>query len=119
SRGLTTLVMDFEELKLPIDYYDAVWAMTSLIHIPKKNWENTLYKVKDVLKDNGLLFIGVHEGSEDGLKAEKDFPANRYFSKFNEEEFEQVVGKVFDIEEYWKTTGAFGVQFLNCLAKKR
>lgn len=119
SRGLTTLVMDMEELRLPEKDYDAVWAMTSIVHIEKSRIENVLGRAYNILKDDGLLFVCVQEGKDDGLKEERNFPGlYRHSSTFQKGELDIRLSRLFKVEETWIVNGDLGVVFLNYLARK-
>jgi ubiquinone/menaquinone biosynthesis C-methylase UbiE len=87
-RGLSTLVrLDLEALPFGAEAFDAVWAHTSMLHIPKSRLSTALEDVVRCLKTGGLLFIGLREGKSEGyLDREGE---QMWFSHFTEGEFEE------------------------------
>lgn len=68
SRQLTgrpTRVMRFESLDLPMQHYDAVWAMASLLHVDRSALPGAVVGLMRSLKPGGLLFASFKEGSAD------------------------------------------------------
>src|SRR6056297_2319217 len=47
--------MRFEDIDY-INEFDGIWACASLIHVRKKDMKSILLKLKDALKDNGILY---------------------------------------------------------------
>ena len=54
--------MRFEELS-EIEKYDGIWACSSLLHIPKNEFKGILIKLRDALKNCGILYISLKNGS--------------------------------------------------------
>jgi len=66
-------VMDIENLTLPSEFFDGVWASCVLLHIPKKNISAVLDKLHLILKPKGLFYLSVkqshiHESFEEDLR---------------------------------------------------
>lgn len=61
------------------NYYDAVFACASLLHVEENNLANTFREITNKLKNDGILYCsfkyGVHKGERNG----------RYFIDLNEE----------------------------------
>ena len=120
SRKLHTSLLNIETQKLGTNMYDAAWIMTGITHIPKgQRLNNVLENVNNSIKKDGILFIGVHEGTDNTLK--EDIPGTGYFrhmSKFMPRELEEITSKKFTLDSHWETFGYGGVKFLNYLFRK-
>lgn len=53
--GLTTQVMAFEELDLPAAAYDGIWAMASLLHVPRQRLPMVFKDLLTALKPGGVM----------------------------------------------------------------
>ncbi|HYD02958.1 MAG TPA: class I SAM-dependent methyltransferase [Alphaproteobacteria bacterium] len=119
QRKLNTLLMDMENMDLGKRVFDAGWAMTAITHTPKYKIEDLFKKIGEGIKHQGILFVGVHQGSENDLK--EDIPGSGYFrhmSKFIPGEVEKLSNKYFTTFDNWETEGYGGVKFLNYLMRK-
>jgi 2-polyprenyl-3-methyl-5-hydroxy-6-metoxy-1,4-benzoquinol methylase len=120
SKGLDTIVMDMEEMDLGERYFDAIWAMASLIHVPKPHVSNILNRINSHMKDDGIFYVCVHEGNEEAFKKEKDMlQCIRYLTKFENEQIDHYLAPLFNVQHAWTSQGANGVTFLNRLCRKR
>lgn len=59
--------MDLRKLKFPKAHFDGIWAQAVLLHTDKKDLPNILKKFKNILKPQGVLFVGVKEGKGIGV----------------------------------------------------
>src|SRR3989344_3968251 len=71
SKGLDAEVMDIEDLKFNKNSFDGVWAVTSLLHIPKKNMPKVLKKISEILSSDGLFYLCLKEGQEEKFVIDK------------------------------------------------
>lgn len=79
--------MKFNELDA-VDYYDGIWACSSLVHITKKELIEILKKIRKALKDDGIFYVALKSGiGEEILKG-------RYFSYIEKNEFEQIINSL-------------------------
>ncbi|MBU0957203.1 MAG: class I SAM-dependent methyltransferase [Nanoarchaeota archaeon] len=81
GKGLRAEVMDIEDLKFEEKSFDGVWAVTSLLHIPKERIKTVVNSLNRILKDRGILCITMQKG--DGEEYRKD---GRYFVYWKTEE---------------------------------
>ncbi|MBI5355633.1 MAG: class I SAM-dependent methyltransferase [Candidatus Aenigmarchaeota archaeon] len=72
--------MDARYLAFPEGRFDGVWACASLLHLPREDMPMAIGEVYRVLKDDGLLFVSLKEGSGEKYVGE------RYFSYYSESE---------------------------------
>lgn len=95
-RGLCDVVrLDLEHLPFRQRSFRGVWAHTSMIHIPKSILRYALQGVRETLYPGGTLFVALREGQGQGYEGEWD--AERWFSNFQEGEFETYVPEGLDI----------------------
>lgn len=82
-------LMDFEHLDFPDNQFDGIWANASLHHIPKINLPNVLKKISSLLKEGGILFIKMKQGTkQEGIRENEKFgkKIKRYFAYYTKEE---------------------------------
>ncbi|MBC8333960.1 MAG: class I SAM-dependent methyltransferase [Anaerolineales bacterium] len=98
QKGLDARVMDFSELQIPEKSFDAVYAMNSLLQLPKKELPAVLQTVNAILKRDGLFFIGVYGGIDhEGIWEEDNCEPKRFFSFYDDEHLKRILGEVFDL----------------------
>ena len=93
--------MMFDELN-EINRYDGIWACSSLLHIPKNEFECILIKLRDALKNNGILYVSLKNGSgEEVLNG-------RYFNYLTYDEFINIVNNIkkFELVEFFETVSS-------------
>lgn len=61
--------------------FDGVWAMASLLHLPKKDFSFSLEKCLKSLKDNGKFFLSLKEGEGESVDEN-----GRFFSYYSKDE---------------------------------
>jgi len=85
--------MDMRALDFPPDSFDAVWMVTSLLHVPKKDVPKTLATTCKVMKKGALLYICVKIGDGETQIADKryDEKAVKFYSYFSPTEMKQLV----------------------------
>ncbi|GIF76740.1 hypothetical protein Asi02nite_62580 [Asanoa siamensis] len=64
AKGVEAHVMDFLHLDFPAGSFDAVYALSCLLHVPNHDLPAVLAAVRAVLRPGGLLFVGVYGGDE-------------------------------------------------------
>lgn len=85
-KNLNAQVMDIENLEFKNNSFDGIWAITSLLHIPKLKLPCVISKLHNILKDKGILYVCVKEG--DGEKFIEDGNSfRRFFVFWKKEEF--------------------------------
>lgn len=98
EKGLNAKVMDFYHLEFPDGSFDAVYAINSLLHVPKKDLGEVLLEIRKVLKPDGLFYLGVYGGRNSEEIWEQDWcEPKRLFSFFEDEAIQEFVGTYFDI----------------------
>ena len=82
--------MCFRELN-DINIYDGIWCCASLLHIEKTELLEVLNKIIIALKDNGIMYISIKEGTGEEITNE------RYFKYYTKEEF---INILVNVEKY-------------------
>lgn len=116
--GIEVKNMLFQELQ-EIGKYDAVWACSSILHLPYAELIDVMKKIVVALKDKGLFYTsfkyGTFEGSRNG----------RYFIDMTEESLEKLLQEVggMVVEEKWISSdvrpGRGEEKWLNLFLRKK
>lgn len=87
--------MDFENLSLPKNSFDGIWASASLLHVPRKNLLRVLKEINLVLKKDGLFFSLFRVGEGEKLTQEKRGNAilERFYAYYKPDEIETLLKK--------------------------
>lgn len=118
DKGFDCIYGDMEEMPFDNESFDGVWALASLIHIPKDNVPVVVEKIHNLLKKNGLFYIGMKMGSTEQHEESKSYPgAKRYVSRFTLQELQQILEKHFIILKYGVFKGSD--EFVNFLCTKK
>jgi len=101
QKGLDAKVMDFSDLHYPENSFDAVYAMNSLLHLPKKELPVVLQTINAILKKDGLFFLGVYGGIDhEGIWEEDAYEPKRFFSFYEDEHLKRILSDVFDLVSF-------------------
>ncbi len=91
SRGLRSVLADFDALPFAPHAFDGVWAYTSLLHIPKNRIAVPLEETARVLAPGGAFALGLIEGETEGYRESSGMRLPRWFSFYKKEEVERAV----------------------------
>jgi SAM-dependent methyltransferase len=98
QKGLTASVMDFGDLHFPASSFEAVYALNSLLHLPKHELPTVLQRIATVLTPVGLFYMGVYGGyDQEGVWPDDTYEPRRFFSFYSDAQLQQVVTQVFDL----------------------
>jgi SAM-dependent methyltransferase len=101
QKGLDAYVMDIADLHFPPASFDAVYAMNSLLHLPRVELPAVLNRVHQLLKPGGLFYFGVYGGYDhEGVWEEDTYRPKRFFSFFTDEHLVQQASAVFDLHNF-------------------
>jgi len=101
SKGLKARQMDFYNIEFEDDSFDSVWAMSTLPHVPKKSLGHVLDNMKRIVKNNGIIFIGVYGGKTfEGIWEEDFYEPKRFFSFFEDEDMKSFIANHFEIIDF-------------------
>lgn len=84
--------MDIEDLQFPKESFDGVWALTSLLHVPKSKMQDVLTRIHDLLKPNGVLAVCLKQGNGEHMEKDLRYDSREKFvAYYNNNEFRQYV----------------------------
>ena len=116
--GIDVKEMRFSELNA-VDTYEAIWACSSILHVPRSELRDIIIKMITALKDQGIIYTSFKYGSFEGERH------GRYFTDLTLESFSQLIEDVDHIAlvEYWITgdvrPGRGEEQWLNVICRKQ
>jgi len=91
---------DFRKLPFAPQSFDGIWAVASIIHIPRSNVVNVLREFKRILKDGGYVYISIikymsmiNKDKEEADPGDDDVDQRgwRYFVFYDQEEIESLL----------------------------
>ncbi|MDO4976730.1 MAG: methyltransferase domain-containing protein [Eubacteriales bacterium] len=115
--GIEVKEMLFQDLD-EVDIYDGIWACSSILHLSKKELYDVLGKMRNALKNNGVIYTSFKYSEFEGERN------GRYFTDFTIDSFEKYIENVegLSIEEYWLTgdvrPGRGEEKWLNLILRK-
>lgn len=116
--GISVKHMLFQDLQ-EVDKYDAIWACSSILHLPYADLVDVMKKMVTALKDNGLIYTSFKYGTFEGIRN------GRYFIDMTEESLEKLLQDVdgLEVEETWVTSdvrpGRGEEKWLNLFLRKK
>lgn len=116
--GIEVKNMLFQDLQ-EVDKYDAIWAYSSILHLPYAELVGVMKKMVIALKDNGLIYASFKCGTFEGIRND------RYFIDMTEDNLEELLQDVdgLAIEETWVTSdvrpGRGEEKWLNLFLRKK
>jgi len=91
QKGLSAGLMDIVHLGLLDTSFEAIYALNSMLHLPKKELPIALQNIRRILKPHGLFFLGVYGGYDfEGIWEEDPYNPKRFFSLYSDENLKQV-----------------------------
>ena len=118
EKGLHSVVGDFLKLPFTNNSFDAVWAYTSLLHISKNEVDKALDEITRVLKQGGVLGLGLIEGNTEEYKENMGAGMKRFFSYYQKDEVEQLLKKHGFEVVYFEIMKPGSRNYLHFIAKK-
>ncbi|RED58539.1 class I SAM-dependent DNA methyltransferase [Cohnella lupini] len=101
EKGLDARRADFGSLDFAPEQFEAVYAMNSLLHVPKSDLDEILDQIYRVLKPGGLFFFGVYGGdNSEGIWENDPYEPKRYFSMYEDEELVEAAKRWFAVEDF-------------------
>lgn len=96
EKGLPTIQTNIQNFQTS-DKYGAVFAILSLIHVPRNEFIPTLEKISSLLEAHGLFVLAMIEGSSEGLD---ESPIPRFFVKYSSKELRTLLSPYFQEIDY-------------------
>ena len=116
--GIEVKNMFFQDLQEDAKY-DAIWACSSILHLPYEELMDVMKKMLVALKDKGLVYTSFKYGDFEGVRN------GRYFIDMTEERIEELLQEVagLEVEETWITSdvrpGRGEEKWLNLFLRKK
>jgi len=118
ERGLDSIVGDFTNLPFHDKSFNGAWAYTSLLHTPKKNIHKAFNEIRRILKKDGILGLGLIEGTFEGYRESSGIDMSRWFSFYLKEEVENLLKEHGFELFYFERFKPKNKNYLNFIAKK-
>lgn len=98
EKGLEVVLANFEHLCFKQNSFDGIWAYTSLTTAPKATFQKILPSIHELLKSDGVFYIGMIEGEGEGWKpADGKYDMPRYATRYSPTELRQILRRNFSI----------------------
>jgi SAM-dependent methyltransferase len=98
QKGLAACIMDAGALGFAAHSFEAVYALNSLLHLPKVELPGVLRQSATLLKPAGLFYLGVFGGEDfEGIWEQDTYVPQRFYAFYPDERLQQIVSDVFDI----------------------
>lgn len=98
EKSINAYELDFYHLSELVNTFDCIWAMNTLLHVPKSDLFDVLRNIDSVLNDDGIFYMGVYGGvdKENNFISELcDIP--RHFSFYTKDALTPILSSIFDI----------------------
>src|SRR3989344_163737 len=96
EKGIEAEIMDIEQLTFALESFDGIWAVTSLLHIPKAALPGVIKNLHKILKHGGILYVCVKEGEGEKMVVDNaDGTTERFFSFWQLEELRALFFSLF------------------------
>jgi cyclopropane fatty-acyl-phospholipid synthase-like methyltransferase len=82
--GSEVKCMKFEDIDY-VNEFNGIWACASLIHVRKKDMKSIIVKLRDALKDKGILYASFKLGNKEEERN------GRFFNDYTLEELKELV----------------------------
>ena len=94
---LKVFCQSFEEIEME-NTFDGIWACASLLHVSKEKLPEVLYRLKQALKDGGILYASFKYGEGESVKK------GRLFNNYNEGNLRSLMKDAgFEVSEVFVT----------------
>lgn len=93
-----------------------IFAILSLIHVPKAQFDDQIKHLADLLPEKGILFLGMLEGKGEKLSEGPDYP--RFFAYYSEEEIGKIVSQEF-VQKAYRHYPSNGIGYMLFVFEKK
>ena len=101
QKGLEAYEMDFLNLDFAAASFEAVYALSCLLHVPKAYLAEALLEIRRVMTPGGLFLLGVYGGIEqDGSWEDDKHVPKRHFALYLDEQIKAIMGDFFAIRDF-------------------
>lgn len=119
--GQEVRIADFQDCDLGGSQFDGIWAVASLLHIPRDNIPDVLVSLRRALRPEGILLTSMKKGN--GAEIAKD---GRHFELYQPEQWEgilrtagfNVIEAAETIEQRYSGTDAIDITWFVMIGRK-
>lgn len=119
TRGLRSVLAEFDNLPFENNSFDGVWSYTALLHVPKKSVDTPLKEISRVLKPFGIFALGLIEGETEEYKESSGVNLPRWFSFYQKDEVINLVEKHGFELVYFEIFKPRSKNYLNFIFRKK
>lgn len=120
DKYIETYEMDFYNLPSLNKRFDCIWAMNSLLHVPKSDFSQVLDGINSILNVNGLFYMGVWGGIDsDSEYANEVSNVPRFFSFYSESPIKEILSSCFQIISFEQFGIGKNFDFQSILMRKK
>ena len=108
ATGASTVVASVRHLPFADGSFDALWSMSTLMHVPATAIADALAELRRVLRPGALAAIGVWGGADVESHHERDaYDPPRLFSRRSDERWRTMLATIGPVEEFetWTDVG--------------
>lgn len=102
EKGIDAYELDYYDLSSLNRKFDSVYAINTLLHVPKNDLHQVLREIDSVLESDGLFYMGLYGGDDvekEWVKGDiSDVP--RFFAFYSAEYLKSVLSEIFSIESF-------------------
>ncbi len=86
--------MDMRRINFKSNHFDGIWALASLLHLPKRDILETLEEHYRVLRKEGPFILSMKMGEGEGLEADRRYGGlQKYYAYYQEQEIKEYLEK--------------------------
>lgn len=100
ENGVSAKVMDMEEITFDPLTFDGIWAVTSLLHIPKSHLSQVIKSLHAILKPDGVVYVCVKEGDGEVMVRDVIDSTERFFAYWQRDELQSVFEALFEVVSF-------------------
>lgn len=118
KKGFNSVLGDFNDLPFFNGSFDGVWCYTALLHVLKAEVRKGFEEIHRVLKEEGVLGLGLIEGDTEGYRESAGVGLPRYFAYYTKEEVEKLLSEIGFTSLYFETFTPRTKNYLHFLVRK-
>ena len=101
ANDLNAVQSDMRFLPFAPESFDAVYAMNSLLHIPRTDIHAVMQQIHTVLNPGGRFYYGVYGGKDhEGIWEDDSYRPKRFFNYYQDEDLIALVSAYFEVVSF-------------------
>lgn len=120
NKGIDAYEMDYYNISSLNRGFDCIWAMNSLLHVPKQDFSMVLREIDKVLNESGLFYMGIYGGTDSEWDFQNDLiDVPRFFASYSRESLIDALSEVFDVDSFEQIDVDRGIDFQSVILRKK